>query len=191
LFVSHFFHSFQQRSNLFLTIQVPPSLAKISPSCITEPWTFRVIVYESGTISFQINMPPRPKSSAGITAVGVFLFFGALMASLAGTTLVWRGTVLDRAWALNAPAYRRLAPFGKTVGVPFLLLGAILLLAGAGWFSQRLWAWRLAVAIIATQVVGDLVNVLLGDVVRGGVGFVIAGALLFYLLRPRIRATFV
>jgi len=135
-------------------------------------------------------MPPPPKSSAGLTAVGVFLIFGALMAFLASTTLVWRGTILDRIWVLNAPAYARLAPFGKTVGIPFLFLSATLLLAGIGWFSRRLWAWRLAVAIIATQVLGDLVNLLLGDFVRGGVGLVIAAALLFYLLRPRIRAAF-
>jgi len=135
-------------------------------------------------------MPPPPKSSAGLTAVGVFLIFGALMAFLAGTTLVWRGTILDRIWVLNAPAYARLAPFGKTVGIPFLFLSATLLLAGIGWFSRRLWAWRLAVVIIATQVLGDLVNLLLGDFVRGGVGLVIAAALLFYLLRPRIRAAF-
>jgi len=135
-------------------------------------------------------MPPPPKSSAGLTAVGVFLIFGALMAFLAGTTLVWRGTILDRIWVLNAPAYARLAPFGKTVGIPFLFLSATLLLAGIGWFSRRLWAWRLAVAIIATQVLGDLANLLLGDFVRGGVGLVIAAALLFYLLRPRIRAAF-
>ena len=130
------------------------------------------------------------KSSAGITAMGGFLFFGSLMAALAGTTLVWPGTVLDRIWALNAPAYQRLAPLGRIIGIPFLFLSVILLLAGIGWFGRRLWGWRLAVAIIATQVAGDLVNLFLGDFVRGGVGFVIAGALLFYLLRPRVRAGF-
>jgi len=41
------------------------------------------------------------------------------------------------------------------------------------------------VGIITTQVLGDLVDFLMGDFVRGGTGFAIAGALLFYLLRPR------
>jgi len=71
-------------------------------------------------------MAVQSKSHKGITAVGIFLFFGASMAALSGTTLVWRGTFLDRMWAINAPAYRRLAPFGKTVGIPFLLLGTTL-----------------------------------------------------------------
>src|SRR5882757_8723157 len=116
----------------------------------------------------------RTKSPKGIIAVGIFLFFGTIMASLAGTTLVWPGTILDRMWAINVPAYRRLAPFGKIVGIPFLLLGATLAVAGRGWFKRRLWGWRLAVAIIVTQVFGDFVNVFRGDVVRGGVGFVVA-----------------
>jgi hypothetical protein len=125
-----------------------------------------------------------------MTAMGIFLLFGAVMASLAGTTLVWRGTALDNMWALNPRAYKELAPFGRAVGVPFLLLSLALAVASIGWFKYRLWGWRLAVAIIATQVLGDLVNAFMGDVVRGSIGFVIAVALLVYLLRPEVRAAF-
>ena len=50
------------------------------------------------------------------TAIGIFLFFGAVMASLAATTLLWRGTALDRVWALNPMAYKQLAPLGVTSG---------------------------------------------------------------------------
>jgi hypothetical protein len=135
-------------------------------------------------------MAVQAKSPKGIILVGMFLFFGAMMASLAGTSLIWRGTVLDRMWAINAAAYRRLAPFGKTVGIPFLLLGATLAVAGTGWFRRRRWGWRLAAAIIATQVLGDLVNAFTGEVVKGAVEFIIAGALLIYLVRPQIRASF-
>ena len=126
----------------------------------------------------------------GMTAVGVFLFFGATMASLAGTTLTWPGTSLDRMWVLNPTAHTQLATFAKPAGILFLLLAAVLALAGTGWFKHRLWGWRLAVAVIATQVLGDLVNFLRGDLWRGGVGFSIASALLLYLLRPAVRAVF-
>jgi hypothetical protein len=118
------------------------------------------------------------------------LFFGATMASFAGTTLTWPGTSVDRLWALNPTAHKQLGTFGKPAGILFLLLGAMLALAGTGWFKRRLWGWRLAVAVVATQVLGDLDNFLTGNYWRGGVGFSIASALLFYLLRPEVRAVF-
>ncbi len=130
---------------------------------------------------------PKPP---GLTAIGIFLFFGAIMASLAATTLLWRGTALDRLWALNPIAYKQLVPLGRTVGILFLLLGAALTTAGIGWFRRRLWGWILAVVIIATQVLGDVVNCARGDWLRGGIGVIIASALLLFLLQPKIRAAF-
>lgn len=133
----------------------------------------------------------RGESRGTMTAIGVFLFFGAIMAFLAGTTLIWQGTFLDRMWTVNAAAYKQLAPFGRTVGIPLLVLSASLAAAGAGWFGRRLWGWKLAVVIIATQVLGDLMSIFMGHFVRGAVGVTIAGGLLFYLFRPQVRGAFV
>lgn len=126
----------------------------------------------------------------GIIAIGGFLLFGATMALLAGVTLSWPGTSLDRIWILNPIAHKQLAGFGKPAGILFLLLSATLALAAAGWFKHRLWGWKLATTVIATQVLGDLVNLFRGDFLRGGIGFGIASALLFYLLRPAVKAVF-
>jgi hypothetical protein len=112
------------------------------------------------------------------------------MASLAGTTLIWRGTFLDAMWTLNASAHRQLIPFGTAAGILFLVLGLALVLSGVGWFMRRFWGWCPAVVIIAAQVAGDVVNGLMGNYVRGAVGATIAGALLFYLLHPRVRSAF-
>ena len=81
-------------------------------------------------------------------------------------------------------------PLGGIVGILFLVLAATLITAGIGWFRRRLRGWRLAVVIIATQVLGDVVNCVRGDWLRGGTGVIIAGALLLFLLQPRIRASF-
>lgn len=143
-----------------------------------------------GRDRFYSKMVIRTKSPGGMSAIGIFLFFGATVASLAGLTLFWPGTVLDRMWALNPGAYKELAPFGRGVGIPFLLLGAALATAGVGWFKRFLWAWRLAVAIIVTQVLGNFVNIFMGRVVEGAIGVTIAGALLFYLRRTDVRAAF-
>jgi hypothetical protein len=126
----------------------------------------------------------------GFIAVGIFLFFGAVMASLAAITLLWRGTALDRIWDLNPVAYQQLAPLDGTAGILFLLLGAALTAAGIGWFRRRLWGWRLAVLIIATQILGDVVPLVRGDLLRGGAGIILAGALLLFLLRPKMRGRF-
>jgi hypothetical protein len=125
-----------------------------------------------------------------MTVVGVFLVFGLCMCGLAGTTLVWQGTPLDRIWVLNPAAYRKLAPLGRSVGPLFLLLTASMCVASVGWFKRRPWGWGLAVGIISTQIAGDTVNLVRGDYLRGGVGPTIASALLYYLLRPKVRNTF-
>lgn len=122
--------------------------------------------------------------------MGIFLFFGAVMAGLAATTLLWRGTALDGVWNLNPAAYKQLAPLGVIVGIFFLLLSVALFTAGIGWFRRSLWGWRLAVVIIGIQVLGDVVNCIRGDLLRGGIGVTIAGALLLFLLQPKIRGTF-
>jgi hypothetical protein len=136
-----------------------------------------------------LSLPIGPKTR-GFTAIGIFLFFGAIMASLAAITLLWRGTALDRLWDLNRTAYKQLAPLGGIVGIFFLVLGVVLTTAGIGWFRRRLWGWKLAVVIIAIQVLGDVVNCLRGDLLRGGTGVIIAGALLLFLLRSKVKATF-
>jgi hypothetical protein len=112
------------------------------------------------------------------------------MSGFAGMTLVWRGTALDRMSALNPTAYRQLVPLGGIVGPMFLLLSATLATASVGWFRRRFWGWGLAVIIISTRIAGDSVNLVRGDFVRGGTGVAIAGALLLYLLRPKVRTTF-
>lgn len=45
---------------------------------------------------------------------------------------------LDRLWLLSPRAYKELAPYQESVGIPFLLLGATLAAAGSGWFKRRL-----------------------------------------------------
>ena len=51
------------------------------------------------------NFVSENHPASGFAAVGIFLFFGATMASLAAITLLWRGTSLDRIWSLNPAAY--------------------------------------------------------------------------------------
>ncbi|HKV78678.1 MAG TPA: hypothetical protein VJP02_11080 [Candidatus Sulfotelmatobacter sp.] len=112
------------------------------------------------------------------------------MATLAGVTLLWRGTMLGRIWFLNPRAYTQLGPLGYKAGILMLVVAGAFAVAGVGWFNRRHWAWSLAVAIIGTQIASDFVNLYLGRVIEGAIGVAAAGALLFYLLRPPVRAAF-
>jgi len=58
-----------------------------------------------------------------------------------------------------------------------------------GWFKRRLVGWWLTVAIRDASP-GDAGNLVLGHFLEGATGVLIAGALLFYLLRPSTRSAF-
>lgn len=122
--------------------------------------------------------------------MGVFLFFGALMALLASTTLLWPGTSLDLIWKLNPNAYRQLSPLGRPAGIGFLILAVILAFAGTGWFKQKLWGWQLAVGVMGVQFLGDFANMFMGEVFKGAFGATIAGAIILYLFRPGVHNAF-
>jgi hypothetical protein len=70
------------------------------------------------------------------------------------------------------------------------LLGITLAITSLGWFKRHLWGWWLAVIVIGTQILGDLVNIYLGRILEGTLGVAIAGALFLYLLRAIVRAMF-
>jgi uncharacterized membrane protein (DUF2068 family) len=112
------------------------------------------------------------------------------MALFAGLTLVWKHSPLEPIWRLNPRAYQQLAPFGEWVGIPFLILSALLAVAAIGWFQRRRWAWWMSIVIIATQLLGDTTNLFLGRLVEGLTGILIATAFLLYLLRPAVRQHF-
>ncbi|MGE5053743.1 MAG: hypothetical protein ACM3WP_06220 [Acidobacteriota bacterium] len=140
--------------------------------------------------ALQARINETRRSAAGLTAVGVFLCFGAAMAALAAITLLWPGTPLESMWSLNRVAYSQLFPRRLIVGPLFVLLSFVLICAAIGWFQRRRWGWQLAVTIICIQLAGDLVNFLRGDWLRGIIGVLLAGALLAYMRQPALRNRF-
>ena|ERR1019366_1377904 len=129
----------------------------------------------------------RPR---GFVPIGVFFLFGATMAAYAAITLLEPGTVLDRLWVLNKTGHAQLAPLGKGAGLGFVMLSALLCTAALGWFRRRHWGWALGTTIIAINAAGDLVNLVIGERLKGEVGLAIAGLLLIYMTRRGVRNYF-
>jgi hypothetical protein len=135
--------------------------------------------------------PDKPsRSPAGFFPLGVFFFFGSLMAAFAAITLLKPGTLLDQAWNLNMSAHEQMLPLGRVVGIPFIVLAVVLFLAGIGWFRRRYWGWVLGVSVIGINLAADITHFFLADRLKSGVGMVIASLLLFYMTREKVRGYF-
>jgi hypothetical protein len=126
----------------------------------------------------------------GFVPIGVFFLFGATMATYAAVTLLQPGTALDRLWALNKTGHAQLVTLGKSAGLGFVVLAAVMCAASIGWFRRRHWGWALGVTIIAINAAGDLINGVRGEWRKGAVGVTIAGLLLFYMTRRGVRNYF-
>jgi hypothetical protein len=128
----------------------------------------------------------RPKA---ILIVALFLFVATAVAVVVGTSLLLPLPVFRPLWELNKPAYAAFASFGKTAGVLLLALGLATGMAGTGLLRGRRWAWWIAAAVFAVNGCGDVVSfAVTRDAARSGSGVLIAGAFLFYLTRPNVRA---
>jgi hypothetical protein len=133
------------------------------------------------------SSPGRPR---GFVPIGVFFAFGATMAAYAAVTLLIPGTFLDTLWALNKHGHEQLAGLGKIAALPFSILSIALCCAAIGWFHRRYWGWFLGTSIIAINMAGDVVNLAIGEHLKGAVGVVTAGLLLIYMTRPSVRDYF-
>ncbi|PYP95776.1 MAG: hypothetical protein DMD38_10775 [Gemmatimonadetes bacterium] len=126
----------------------------------------------------------------GLTLLSAFFVFGALMAFLAFLGHLLSGGFLEPIWRLNPDAHRALAELG---GWGMLLMAAVAIacaLGAIGLWIQAQWGRRLAVGILAINLLGDLMNAVTRGDLRTLIGIPIGGAMIFYLLRARTRAQF-
>ena len=126
----------------------------------------------------------------GLTALSCFFAFGTLMSGLSAVSLARPGSALEPMWRLKPEArlaFGRLGPWA----VPLLLtVAAACAGAAVGLRRERRWGHRLAVGVLATNLVGDLLNAVVRGDRRTLVGLPIGGAMLTHLLSRRIRDRF-
>ncbi len=122
--------------------------------------------------------------------MGGFFVFGAAMAGYAAVTLGMPGTFLDALWS-SINAATRAGGVRERNGP--IICGALACAGGDGdrtGSGRAFWGWVLGISIIAINAVGDIVNLVRGEGLKGVVGVVIAGLLLVYLMRPGVRDYF-
>ena len=103
---------------------------------------------------------------------------------------MWPGTPLDAIWVVNKKSHVELTAYALWIGILFLILSQVFVLTARGWFKQRKWGWLCAIGIFAANIAGDFLRLVSGDFAGGLMGIAIAGLIIFYLTRPRIKGLF-
>ena len=126
----------------------------------------------------------------GLTILAAFFAFGSLMALLASLGLLLPGGVLEPMWRLNPQAQVSLTALHSWGVVLMLTVGIACALAAIGLRTRAMWGHHLAVGILAVNLVGDGLNVIVRGDLRALIGLPIGGAIILYLLRSRVREQF-
>src|SRR2546427_5611241 len=121
----------------------------------------------------------------GLTLLAAFFVFGALMVFLAFLGLLLSGGFLEPIWRLNRDAHRALTELGAW---GMLLMAAVAIacaLAAIGLWIQAQWGRRLAIGILAINLLGDVMNTVTRGDLRTLIGIPIGGGLIFFLFLGR------
>src|SRR3989442_10513128 len=116
----------------------------------------------------------------GLTLLSAFFVFGALMAFLAFLGHLVSGGFLEPIWRVNPDAHRSLTELGAW---GMLLMAAVAIacaLAAIGLWIQAQWGRRLAVGILAINLLGDVMNAVTRGDLRTLIGIPIGGGQVFF-----------
>ena len=134
-----------------------------------------------------LRAPDRP---AGVTALACLFAFGALASGLSVISLLTPGGALEPMWRLNPRARESFSRMGPWA---FLILGLVCLACSAcayGFFAGKRWGYRLGVAGLLINLVGDVVNAALGIEPRAVFGIPVVALIVWYLFSRQVRGFF-
>ena len=119
---------------------------------------------------------------AGVKVLVVFFAFGATACAVTVAALITPGGPLDIVWRLNPEAHLGFQKIGMALS--FLLMfvvGTACAWAAVGLARQKEWGRRLAIGILALNLIGDSVGAVVRHDPRTLIGLPIGGAMIAYL----------
>ena len=117
----------------------------------------------------------------GIKLLAGFFAFGACMSALTLVLLLFPGTQLDAVWRVNPDAHTTFQSLGPMSILLMALVGGACASAAIGLGRGAEWGRRLAIIILAINLVGDSVNALVRHDLRTLIGLPIGGPMIVYL----------
>jgi uncharacterized membrane protein (DUF2068 family) len=125
-----------------------------------------------------------------VMALVAFFSFGAMVSGLTLLMLLSPGSWADPIWRLKPSAQAVFRAMGALGPLLMLLVSAACAAAAIGLWRSRRWGYWLAVGVLGTNLLGDLVNGVWRHDWKTLIGVPIAGAMLIYLARSQVRSRF-
>jgi hypothetical protein len=126
----------------------------------------------------------------GITALSIFFLTGAAISFISFVSLLFPESFLEPMWRLNPRAYQSFASMGEWAIVLLCAVCAACASAGVGLLRGARLGYWLAVILLSINLLGDIVNTLLGTEPRAAVGVPIVLAILAFLRSRRVKSFF-
>ena len=118
-------------------------------------------------------------------AIACLFGFGTVASAFAIITLLFPGTILDRAWAVNPEGHEGLTRLGPLAVALMALVCAACTIIAFGLWKGRPWGRALAIAGLSINLISDVATALIRRDPVTLIGIPIAGAIIFYLVRTR------
>jgi len=130
------------------------------------------------------------KRPLGISTLSIFFLAGALISFTASTSLLFPNSFTEPMWRINPRAHKHLSELGPWAAVLLMAVSMSCALAAVGLWRRARWGHKIAVALIAINLAGEVANTIMGTEPRAIVGVPIALAILIYLLSKKVRGSF-
>ncbi|HJX25781.1 MAG TPA: hypothetical protein VJ252_06470 [Chthoniobacterales bacterium] len=120
-----------------------------------------------------------------MTLLVIFFAAGALICLVTMLALAFPGGFLEPIWRLKPEAREDFQKIGAASIALMAVVGTACGLAAIGLFKNAEWGRRLAIGVLAVNLVGDSLNALLRHDPKTLIGLPIGGLMIIYLLERR------
>ena len=128
-------------------------------------------------------MNPNFRSVARILLI-IFVAAGALICLVTMLALAFPGSFLESIWQLKPEAHVQFLEIGCGASIALMaVVGGACGSAAIGLARNAEWGRRLAIAVLAVNLIGDSLNALLRHDPKTLIGLPIGGLMIWYLLR--------
>ncbi|HEV2045867.1 MAG TPA: hypothetical protein VGQ95_04640 [Chthoniobacterales bacterium] len=123
------------------------------------------------------------RRSVGTTLLVIFFAAGALICLVTMLALAFPGGFLEPIWQLKPEAREQFQKIGSASIALMAVVGAACGLAAVGLAKNAEWGRRIAIGVLAVNLVGDSLNALLRHDMKTLIGLPIGGLMIWYLAR--------